>query len=159
MRSGKRVTCLTCALLLAGGAVFAEGPVLEIQKAGLGPGLPYTLTWGVDPLLPAYLVYDVIEGDLPTLVAPIAPVAPGDYTLAVTACILEDGVLPPPDLALVPPPPPPAVGQNFYLVLAQIAPAACGVGSWNEAFAIAPFSQVGDRNVEIPVDPASCPCP
>jgi len=159
MRTGKLLAAVACVLLLPGAGVLAEGPVLTVTKAGLGPGLPFSLTWGVDPVNPAYLVYDVIEGDLPTLLAPPAPFLPGDYTLAVTACLLEDGPLPPPALALAPPPAPPAVGQNWYLVLAQITPLACGVGSWNEAFAVAPFSQVGNRDPEVPVDPASCPCP
>jgi hypothetical protein len=159
MRSGKLVA-VACALLLPGAAVLAEGPVLTIDKpGGPGPGLAYTLEWGIDPVVPAYLVYDMIEGDLTTLVSPIPPILPGDYTVAVTACLVEDGPLPPPAIVLVPPPAPPAVGQNFYLVMAQATPVACGVGSWNEAFAVAPFTQVGNRDIEIPVDPASCPCP
>jgi len=160
MRSGKLLACVAGVLLLSIAAALAEGPVLVIDKpGGPGPGLPYTLTWGIDAANPGYLVYDVIQGDLPTLVSPIAPVLPGDYTVAVTACVLEDGPLPPPALVLAPPPAPPAVGQNFYLVMAQAAPAACGFGSWNEAFAVFPFTQVGNRDVEVPVDPASCPCP
>ncbi len=156
MRSGKLLACVACVLLLPSAGVLAEGPVLIMGKAGLGPGIPFTLTWGLDPAFPGYLVYDVIQGDLPTLVSPIAPVLPGDYTVAVTACLLEDGPLPPPALALAVPP----LGtENFYLVLAQLAPAVCGAGSWNEAFAVGPFTQVGNRDPEVPLDPASCPCP
>jgi hypothetical protein len=114
------------------------------------------MSWGVDPVFPAFVAYDVIMGDLPTLITPAAPGVPGYFSAAVTACLLEDGVLPPPALALAAPP----VGaQTFYLVLAQAAPAVCGGGSWNEAFVVAPFSQLENRDIEIPLDPASCPCP
>lgn len=153
MRTAKLVAAVACVLLLPGAAVVAQVP-LTVTKAGLGPGLPFSLTWGPDPAFPAFALYDVIEGDLPTLMTPIAPVLPGDYTVAVTACLLEDGPLPPPALVLVPPPAPPAVGQNFYLVLAQAGAAVCGGASWNE-----PLAQVGTRDPEIPADPASCPCP
>ena len=152
MRCNRLATVLAGALVLSGGAALAEGPVLDIQKTGLGPGLPYTMTWGVDPAVPAFAVYDVNQGDLAVLMTPPA----GDYTVAMTVCLLEDGPLPPPVLAL---PAPVLGGENFYLVRAQAAALVCGGASWNEAFAVAPFSQVGDRDIEIPVDPMSCPCP
>jgi hypothetical protein len=157
MRTVKLSTLLAGALVLSGGAALAEGPVLVIEKpGGVGPAFPYTLSWGIDPALPGAFAYDVIMGDLPTLITPAAPGVPGDFSAAVTACLLEDGPLPPPALALAPPP---LGGQSFYLVKAQAGPVFCGPGSWNEAFVVAPFSQLENRDIEIPLDPASCPCP
>ena len=157
MQFVKLSTLLAGALVLSGGAALAEGPVLNIEKpGGIGPAFPYALSWGVDPVFPAFVAYDVVMGDLATLLTPAAPGVPGDFSAAVTACLLEDGALPPPALVLAAPP---LGAQTFYLVLAQAAPAVCGGGSWNEAFVVAPFSQLENRDIEIPLALASCPCP
>src|SRR5262245_51221717 len=149
MRFRRLIPFLACALALAWDVTRAEGPVLDIQKVGLGPGLPYEMSWGLDPAAPGFLVYDVVEGDLAVLMA--GP-PPGDFAVAITACLLEDGALPPPALAL---PAPLAGTENFYLVRAQAAAAVCGVASWNESFAVGALNQVGDRDPEIPLDPGS----
>lgn len=149
MRHTKPAILLVFALALGGSAALAEGPVLDIQEVGLSPTGAHDLSWGIDPANPGYLVYDAVLGDLPTLLA-----SGGDYTMFILGCIAEDAAAPP--VAL---PVPPIGSRFFFLVKAQDTPASCGVGSWNEAFAVAPLSQVGDRDPEMPLDPGTCPCP
>jgi hypothetical protein len=133
-----------CALALSTGAALADGPSLQIQKAGVGPGMPFDLLWGQDPVFPGYGAYDVVQGDL----ARLRPL--GDYGAALTACTSNDAAGPPLTGLSVPA----LGGQVFFLVRAQESPSSCGSASWNEG-----PRQTGNRDLSVPPVPAACPCP
>ena len=149
MRHTRLATALVFALALGGSAALAEGRILDIQEVGLSPTGAHDMSWGVDPAFPGYTAYDVVLGDLSSLLS-----SGGDYSLFILGCIAEDAAGPP--LAL---PLPPIGSRFFFLVKAQDTPLACGLGSWNEALTVAPLSQVGDRDAEMALDPGTCPCP
>jgi hypothetical protein len=144
----RRAWILTLAWLAFPQLARAEGPRLEIQEQGLGPGGTQDLLWTADPENPSYTAFDVIYGDLDLLRG-----SSGDFIAATTGCLVNDGGSPLVSLPL------PATGRKiFFLVRAQETVSACGVGSWNESFAVAPFTQPADRDPWI-ASAATCPCP
>lgn len=143
----RRRHLLLAALLLPQLAI-AEGPRLEIQEQGLGPGGLQDLLWTADPENPGYAVFDVIYGDVDVLRS-----SSGDFIAATLGCLANDGGSPLVSLPL------PAPGQKlFFLVRAQEAVDVCGAGSWNESFAVAPLRQPTDRDPSI-ASAAVCACP
>lgn len=139
---------LLLAALLLPQLALAEGPRLEIQEQGLGPGGLQDLLWTSDPGNPGYAAFDVVYGDLDVLRS-----SSGDFVAATTGCLANDGSSPIVSLPL-----PSAGHKYFFLVRAQEAVGVCGVGSWNESFAVAPFTQPADRDPSI-ATAATCPCP
>ena len=139
-----RIPIVIVCLCVLGLRAHAEGPTLQVQKTGLGAGLPHDLQWTADPAFPSYASFDVISGDLATLRAS------GDFAAAVTSCLVNDASSGP----LSGLPVPPMGGQWFFLVRAQESASSCGDGSWNEA-----LSKGVDRDASIPTAPATCPCP
>ena len=136
------------AALAAWQLTLAEGPRLEIQEQGLGPGGAQDLLWTADPGNPGYAVFDVVYGDLDVLRS-----SSGDFTAAITSCLANDGSSP-----LVSLPLPTAGKKYFFLVRAQETVEVCGGGSWNESFAVAPFTQPTDRDPSL-ASAAICACP
>jgi hypothetical protein len=143
-----RRRCLLLASLFLPQLVLSEGPRLEVQEQGLGPGGAQDLLWTADPGNPSYTAFDVIYGDLDLLRS-----SSGDFIAATAGCLLNDGSSP-----LVSLPLPTAGKKLFFLVRAQETVSVCGVGSWNESFAVAPFTQPADRDPWI-ASAATCPCP
>ena len=105
-------------LLLLPQLARAEGPRLEIQEQGLGPGGAQDLLWTADPENPAYAVFDVLLGDLDVLRS-----SSGDFSAATSSCLANDGSSP-----LVSLPLPPAGRKYFFLVRAQETVEVCGGG-------------------------------
>jgi len=144
-----RASLLPLAFSSLASLTLAEGPRLQIQEQGLGPGGVQDLLWTADPENPGYAAFDVVRGDLNALRA-----GSGDFVAALTGCLAEDVTASP-----LPALPLPAPGQKFFfLVRAQATADVCGAGSWNEAFGVAPSSQPVDRGPGIAAG-NTCPCP
>jgi hypothetical protein len=144
-----RGTILASVLLASSLTAHGEGPRLDVQEVGLGPGGVLELSWAADPQHPAYLAFDVVHGDLAALRA-----SGGNFSTSLLDCVGEDAPAGRPVELPLPAP----GGQLFFLVRAQQTPLVCGMGSWNEDFTVAPLRQAGDRNPEI-VAAGTCPCP